>query len=120
MWDTHGISGNVFANPVASSSAPYPKDLNPWNSGREEPLHSSSGESDGHERFGEGSQRVKKTLRSSTGERRMERTQSKRTRRTKPEQTSTRPSLEKFHDVSNIVENEKFHDVSNVAESEKL
>ena len=24
IWDTHGISGNVFANPHASSSAPYP------------------------------------------------------------------------------------------------
>ena len=25
IWDTHGISGNVFANPPASSSAPYPQ-----------------------------------------------------------------------------------------------
>ena len=24
IWDTHGISGNVFADPLASSSAPYP------------------------------------------------------------------------------------------------
>ena len=24
VWDTHGISGNVFVNPVASSTAPYP------------------------------------------------------------------------------------------------
>ena len=32
IWDTHGISGNVFANPDASSSAPYPQELNPWNS----------------------------------------------------------------------------------------
>ena len=32
IWDTHGISGNVFANPTASSSAPYPQDLNPWSS----------------------------------------------------------------------------------------
>ena len=30
MWDTHGISGNVFANPTASSSAPYPGGFNPW------------------------------------------------------------------------------------------
>ena len=30
IWDTHGISGNVFANPTASSSAPYPQDSNPW------------------------------------------------------------------------------------------
>ena len=29
IWDTHGISGNVFANPAASSSAPYPQELNP-------------------------------------------------------------------------------------------
>ena len=42
IWDTHGISGNVFANPVASSSAPHPQELNPWSSGREEPLHSST------------------------------------------------------------------------------
>ena len=40
--DTHGISGNVFANPAASSSAPYPQELNPWNSSTEEPLHSST------------------------------------------------------------------------------
>ena len=26
IWDTHGISGNDFANPHASSSAPYPQD----------------------------------------------------------------------------------------------
>ena len=26
---THGISGNVFANPTASSSAPYPQESNP-------------------------------------------------------------------------------------------
>ena len=28
IWDTHGISGNVFfANPDASSSAPYPQEI---------------------------------------------------------------------------------------------
>ena len=32
IWDTLGILGNVFANPVASSSAPYPQELNPWSS----------------------------------------------------------------------------------------
>ena len=32
IWDTHGISGNVFANPTASSSAPYSQELNPWSS----------------------------------------------------------------------------------------
>ena len=42
IWDTNGISGNVFANPVASSSAPHPQELNPWSSGREEPIHSST------------------------------------------------------------------------------
>ena len=44
IWDTHGISGNVFANPDASSSAPYPQELHQWNSSIEEPLHSSTGE----------------------------------------------------------------------------
>ena len=42
IWDTHGISGNVFANPVASSSAPCPQELNPCSSEREEPLHLST------------------------------------------------------------------------------
>ena len=42
IWDTHGLSGNVFANPPASSSAPYPQELNQWNSSTEEPLHSST------------------------------------------------------------------------------
>ena len=36
--------GNVFANPHASSSAPYPQELNQWNSSTEEPLHSSTAE----------------------------------------------------------------------------
>ena len=30
IWSTHGISGNVFANPRASSSSPVPGELNPW------------------------------------------------------------------------------------------
>ena len=30
FWNTHGVSGNVFANPMASSSAPYPQKSNPW------------------------------------------------------------------------------------------
>ena len=34
IWDTHVISGNVFANPHASSSAPYPQELNPWGENR--------------------------------------------------------------------------------------
>ena len=42
IWDTHGISGNVFVNPDASPSAPYPQDLHQWNSTIEEPLHSST------------------------------------------------------------------------------
>ena len=32
IWDTHGISGNDFANPAASSSALYPQEWNPWSS----------------------------------------------------------------------------------------
>ena len=42
IWDTHGISGNVFVNPDASSSAPCPQELNQWSSSIEEPLHSST------------------------------------------------------------------------------
>ena len=44
IWDTHGISGNVFANPVASSTALFPQELNPWSSGISEPIHSSTAE----------------------------------------------------------------------------
>ena len=44
ICDTHGISGNVFADPVASSTAPYPQELNPWSSGISEPIHSSTAE----------------------------------------------------------------------------
>ena len=40
IWDTHGMSGNVFANPDATSSVPYPQELHQWNSSIEEPLHS--------------------------------------------------------------------------------
>ena len=42
IWDTHGISGNVFADPHASSSAPYLQELHQWNSSSEEPLESST------------------------------------------------------------------------------
>ena len=48
--DTHGISGNVFANPHASSSAPCPQELNQWNSLIEEPLDSSSVEKSGRQK----------------------------------------------------------------------
>ena len=44
IWDTHGKSGNVFANPVASSSALYPQELNPWSSGISEQIHASTAE----------------------------------------------------------------------------
>ena len=30
ICDTHGKSGNVFVNPLASSSSPYPGGFNPW------------------------------------------------------------------------------------------
>ena len=42
IWDTHGISENVLVNPDASSSAPYPQELNPWETTIEEPLQSST------------------------------------------------------------------------------
>ena len=42
IWDTHCVSGNVFVNPTASSSSPYPQGFNPWSSSTEEPLHSST------------------------------------------------------------------------------
>ena len=44
IWDTHGFSGNVIADPAASSSALYPQELNPWSSGISEPIHSSTAE----------------------------------------------------------------------------
>ena len=47
IWDTHGTSGNVFANAPASSSAPYPQELYQWNSSIEEPLHLSTAEKSG-------------------------------------------------------------------------
>ena len=46
ILDTHGISGNVFSGPVASSTAPYPQELNPWSSGTSEPIHSSTAENE--------------------------------------------------------------------------
>ena len=36
IGDTDGISGNVFANPTASSSAPFPQESNPWSSNTSE------------------------------------------------------------------------------------
>ena len=47
IWDTPGISGTVFANPHASSTAPYPQELNPWVTTIEEPLHMSTAEKSG-------------------------------------------------------------------------
>ena len=45
IWDTSGISGNVFANPQASSSAPYPQELNSLRQKTiEEPLCMSAAE----------------------------------------------------------------------------
>ena len=41
IWDTHGTSGNVYASPDASSTAPYPQELTPWSSGISEPIHST-------------------------------------------------------------------------------
>ena len=48
IWDTSGISGNVFANPQTSSSAPYPRELNSsWRKTIEEPIHMSTAEKSG-------------------------------------------------------------------------
>ena len=45
IWDTSGISGNVFAHPQASSSAPCPQRLNStWKKTIEEPIHMSTTE----------------------------------------------------------------------------
>ena len=48
IWNTHGISGNVFANPQPSFSAPYPQELNSlWKKTVEEPRHMSTVEKSG-------------------------------------------------------------------------
>ena len=48
IWDTSGISGNVFAHPQASSSAPYPQELKSlWKKTIEEPIHMSTAERSG-------------------------------------------------------------------------
>ena len=45
IWDTSSISGNVFAHPQTSSSAPYPQELNStWKKTIEEPIHMSTAE----------------------------------------------------------------------------
>ena len=45
IWDTSGISGNVFAHPQTSSSAPYPQELHStWKKTIEEPIHMSTAE----------------------------------------------------------------------------
>ena len=42
-FGTHMVFRETFfANPPASSSAPYPQELNPWSTSIEEPLHSST------------------------------------------------------------------------------
>ena len=46
--DTSGTSGNVFAHPQTSSSAPYPQELNStWRKTIEEPIHMSTAEKSG-------------------------------------------------------------------------
>ena len=48
IWDTSGKSGNVSAHPQASSSAPYPQELNStWKKTIEEPIHMSTAEKSG-------------------------------------------------------------------------
>ena len=45
IWNSQGISGNVFANPRASSSSPYPQGFNPWisNVTADTPVRTSTG-----------------------------------------------------------------------------
>ena len=51
IWDTSGISGNVFAHPQISSSAPYPQELNcTWKKTIEEPIHMSTAEKSGRQK----------------------------------------------------------------------
>ena len=48
IWDASGISGNVFAHPQASSSAPYPQELiSTWRKTIEEPIHMSTAQRSG-------------------------------------------------------------------------
>ena len=48
IWDTPGISGNVFAHQQTSSSAPYPQEFNStWRKTIEEPIHMSTAEKSG-------------------------------------------------------------------------
>ena len=50
IWDTSGISGNVFAHPQTSSSAPYPQELHStWKKTIEEPIHMSTAEKSGYQ-----------------------------------------------------------------------
>ena len=45
IWDASRKSGNVFAHPQASSSAPYPQEVNSlWKKTIEEPIHMSTAE----------------------------------------------------------------------------
>ena len=47
IWDTHGKSGIVFANPATSSSAPYPQELK--GSHTSEPIHFSQAGKNGNQ-----------------------------------------------------------------------
>ena len=48
IWDTSGTSGNGFAHPQTSSSAPYPQELSStWRKTIEEPIHMSTAEKSG-------------------------------------------------------------------------
>ena len=42
IWDTHGKSGNVLANPAASSSAPYPHRIRDASQDRQPEIQSPS------------------------------------------------------------------------------
>ena len=49
-FGTHMVYRETFfANPAASSSAPYLQELNPWSSQKSEPIHSSQAEKNENE-----------------------------------------------------------------------
>ena len=76
VFGTRMISGNVFANPDASSTAPYPQELHQWNSSMEEPLHSSTVEkSERQEQNRDLRSGISEPIHSSTAEKSENRTQ---------------------------------------------
>ena len=49
LGHTWYIGKRFFANPAASSTAPYPPELDPWGSQKSEPIHSSQAGKNGNQ-----------------------------------------------------------------------